>query len=99
MRVQGKRRNDEGNHKENSPPGKSQPTWINQAAVQARSGNAQLTGSDDNHENEPNLDFLNEEIQKSQPKIANPLKLNNQTKNKELNQEMDMESAFHIENL
>lgn len=47
MRVEGKRRNDEGNHRENSPPGKSQPTWTNQAAVQAWSRNAQLTGSDD----------------------------------------------------
>ena len=61
--------------------------------------NAQLTGSGDIHGKEPNLDFLDKEIQKSQPKIAGPPDLNNQTKNGELDLEMDMESAFHMENL
>ena len=58
-----------------------------------------MTGSGDILGKEQNLDFLDKEIQKSQPKIAGPPDLNNQTKNGELDLEMDMESAFHIENL
>ena len=58
-----------------------------------------MTRSGDIHGKEPNLDFLDKEIQKSQPKIAGPPDLNNQTNNGELDLEMDIESAFHIENL